>query len=332
MNSILNAYRKKNILITGGLGYLGSNLMSVLKEQDCQILCLDRIPKGYSNLRGSVKYLDYDIRKQEIWEDIVRNKVDFIFYFAAQTSVKVANEDPVVDYDINVRPVFNMLETCRKMELSPTIIFSGTVTEAGIPEKLPVNESHPDFPITVYDLHKLIAETYLKYYARLGVVKSAVLRLSNAYGPGPKSSSADRGVMNIMIRKALNGEDITLFGKGDFIRDYIYIDDIIAAFITAGSCIEAVNGENFIIGSQSGYTLEEAFNLVADRVAIKTGKRVSVINVESPKKQSPIDLRNFIADTSVFRKRTGWKCLNGLGVGVDKTIEFFLNKILPSGD
>lgn len=200
-------------------------------------------------------------------------------------------------------------------------MFSGTATEVGIPKSLPVNETQEDYPVTIYDLHKLMAENYLKYYSRQGIVQGTVLRLTNVYGPGPKSSSADRGVINMMMYKALAGEPLTVYGKGDNLRDYVYVKDVVSAFLRATIHMEQLNGKHFVLGSGKGHTIAQAINLVADRVALKTGQRVSVKHIEPPSFQSPIEGRNFIADTRQFTLATGWQAHYPLKDGIDQTLE-----------
>src|SRR6185369_8459534 len=197
------------------------------------------------------------------------SNIDIVFHCAAQTSIYIAEQDLLADLNINVVPMVHLLETCREKGIRPTILFSGTVTETGLPSILPVNEEHVDHPITVYDLHKWIAENYLLHYARSSLVRGAVLRLANVYGPGPKSSSADRGVLNMMIRKALKGEPLTIYGEGNFLRDYIYIEDVASAFLEAAANIDELNGHYFIIGSGTGSTIADAIHLVADLVKRK---------------------------------------------------------------
>lgn len=325
IDEISKNYIRKRILITGGAGYLGTNLMAYLNNIDCQIICLDKAQASVKpkDNKAKIDYISEDIHNKTIWERILQ-EIDMIFHFAAQTNVYEANHDPVKDFNINVKPMLQLLEVCRKRAWHPIVLFSGTVTEAGIPKHLPVNETHPDIPITFYDLHKLMAETYLKYYVRNGIVKGTILRLANVYGPGPESSSADRGVLNMMIKKALHGEDLTLYGKGNYLRDYVFINDVVRAFLLAGSKIEHLNGQHFIIGSGKGYKLKEAFSLVTARVKLKTRKSVQVLNIEPQKPQSPIEVRNFVADSSKFFQTTGWKARCDLKEGIDRTIEFFL--------
>ena len=311
-------YAGKQILITGGAGFIASNLVDLLKEVDCHIIRMDRREAKMLPVNGKAQVDNVfgDIRDLSIWEKTL-DKTDIIFHFAAQTSTYVANDNPLDDLKINVMPMLCMLEICKKKKLNPAVLFSSTVTVIGIPVHLPVDESQTGQAITVYDLHKLMAEEYLKYYVNQGIVKGTVLRLSNVYGPGPKSSRQDRGILNLMVRKALDKETLTIYGKGDCLRDYVYVGDVARAFLMAGMNIEKTIGRHFIIGSGKGHTIAEAINLVADRVALKTGHRVKVVHIEPSGQQSPIENRNFVADPLMFCNATGWKGLYSLAEGID---------------
>ena len=322
INRTLSCFTGKRILVTGASGYLATNLIHSLKNIDCTIVRLSRDKKLFP-VEDIAKLTDIagDIRRKEIWRHALEN-VDIVYHFAAQTSVYVADQRPMADLEANAVPMLNLLEICRVMKMQPIIIFSGTVTEAGIPKSVPVNESHVDYPVTIYDLHKLMAENYVKYYSQQGNVKGTILRLPNVYGPGPKSSSSDRGIINMMMRKALAGETLTVYGKGDCLRDYVYVDDVISAFLNAAIHIEKLNGKHFIIGSGEGHTIAQAINLVADRVALKTGKqRVPVKHIEPSSIQSPIEARNFVADTRQFSLITGWRSRYSLVDGIDRTLD-----------
>ncbi len=326
-NQILSYYTGKRILVTGANGYLAANLIHLLKDINCTIVRLSRNSKLLP-INGIANIMDIigDIHAKEIWEQALED-IDIVYHFAAQTSVYVANENPLADLQSNVLPMLNLLESCRSKGMQPIIIFSGTVTEVGIPESLPVNETHGDYPVTVYDIHKLMAENYLKYYSQQGIVQGTILRLANVYGPGPKSSSTDRGIINTMLRKALAGEPLTVYGKGDYLRDYVYVEDVISAFLRAAMHIGQLNGKHFVIGSGEGHTIAQAINLVADRVALKTGKRVSVKHIEPPFVQSAIEERNFIADTRQFTLITGWQTHYSFIEGIDQTLEAALERV-----
>jgi nucleoside-diphosphate-sugar epimerase len=321
----MNKLMGKRILITGGAGYLATSLVHLLKNSDCRIIRLDRPGASFLSVAGlaRIENIFADIRDPESWDRILA-AVDIVFHFAAQTSVYVANEDPNADLSINVLPMLNLLETCRRKNFRPMVLFSGTATEAGLPVSLPVDETHPDNPITVYDLHKWMAENYLKHYVREGHVRGAILRLANVYGPGPRSSSADRGVLNMMVRRALSGEALTIYGDGNFIRDYIYVEDVASAFIMAASNIDQVNGAHFIIGSGDGHTIAEALHLVAASVERKTGRCVQVLHVDPPATLSPIEKRNFVAATDRFTAATNWRSKVTLQEGIDRVIDDFV--------
>ena len=316
----------KKVIITGGRGYIGTHLTSLLMNVSCEILRLDwnAAPKESWNCLAQIEDIIGDIRDPEIWSKLLPG-ADIIFHLAAQTSVYVANSNVLDDLEVNVLPIVNMLNTCEMLGSRPKLIFSSTVTTFGTPESLPVEESHIDKPITVYDLHKIISERYLKYYSDQGIVNGTVLRLANIYGPGPKSSSSDRGILNMMIRKALNGEELTIYGKGDNLRDYIYIEDVLSAFIHVCNHSNILNGSHIVVGTGVGTTFAEAIGIIGQRVKLRTGKEVDIKNIPPPKDQSPIDLRNFVGNPSFLKNETGWEPNVSLSDGIDYTIESFLS-------
>ena len=312
----------KSILITGGGGYLAHGILRRLEEIAGRIVRFGRSAENLTTFAGrpNIQSVSGDVRDREVWTSLL-DGIDLVFHFAAQTSVYVAQKDPLADLQANVSPLLNLLETCRLKGWRPTVIFAGTVTEAGLPAAIPVDESQTDRPITIYDLHKLIAEKYLTHYANEGLVRGATLRLANVYGPGPRSSSPDRGVLNMMVRRAIAGEAITVYGDGRQLRDYVYVDDVARAFLSCAAEIDQTNGRYFVIGSGEGHTILEAMNTVCDRVALKTGTRAPLVHVEPPQPQSPIEGRNFVADCSLFTSLTGWRPRGNLVEGIDRTIE-----------
>ncbi|HOC60467.1 MAG TPA: NAD-dependent epimerase/dehydratase family protein [Smithellaceae bacterium] len=318
-------YAGKSVAITGGAGYLATNLVHALKETNCRITRIDLPDAKFEVAGGRAQIIDFlgDIRKSSTWERAVVD-ADVIFHFAAQTSTYVANADPVADAENSVLPLLRLLELCRERGWHKTIVFSSTVTVAGIPSRTPVDETFAENPVTIYDLHKLIAEQYLKYFTRMNVVSGIILRLANVYGPGPRSSRPDRGVLNQMTRRALDGKTLTVYGRGEQLRDYVHVEDVVAAFLQAGLHVDLLKGEHFIIGSGQGYSIAQAMNLIADRVALKTGRRVDVVHIDPPEPLSPIEFRNFVADPQRFRNLTGWRATYTLTRGIDRTIERLL--------
>lgn len=314
----------KCLLVTGAAGYIASSLVCLLADVDCHIRLLsrgalnlpDRATSGFDIVRG-------DVRDPAIWGEVLRG-VDVVFHLAGQTSVRVANADPLADRRANVDPIVNLLEACRNHGWHPTVLFAGTETQAGLPKTLPVDESHVDRPITVYDLHKLMAEQYLEYYARQHLVDGVTLRLTCVYGPGPSVSAPDRGVLNLMVGRAIAGEVLQVYGDGDVLRDYVHVWDVARAFVAASSHLDRLNGRHFLVGSGEGHTVAEAIHLVSEVATHELRRAVPVLHVDPPAGALfEIDARNFVADPRRFHEATGWRPSFSLEDGLRDTVLSF---------
>jgi len=303
----LSYYKKKTVLVTGSSGYIGSAVVGRLGRLGCRVVEMDR---------------KTDIADKRIWKKLLA-RVDIVFHFAAQTSSQFGDKNMIKDIKINLLSVVYMVDSCKKYGWRPDIIFSGTVTQAGLTKTYLVNEKAKDEPITIYDINKLAAEKYLQFYSKILGGRAVTLRLANVYGPGKKTRRSDRGVLNKFIKAVLKGKDLTIYGKGNYVRDYIFIDDVVGAFLTAGVKMGKVKGRYYVIGSGKGYTIKEAASLVCDRVGKKTGKKVKVVSVLAPDDMLAIEKRNFVADSSLFSKLTGWRAKVTLTSGIDKTMEHF---------
>jgi UDP-glucose 4-epimerase len=319
-----NFWSDKKVLITGGAGYLAFSLLQLLRDQPASIVRLVRPGTAVAPLleKAGIQNSHVDICDHSVWDALIE-EADVVFHLAAQTSAAKASADPVKDMSINVLPMISLLEACRRAQSVPTVIFAGTASACGLTSSIPVDETAADQPVTKYDLHKLMAEQYLKYYANQGAVRGATLRLANVYGPGPPSSNSDRGILNLMVRRALTGKELTVYGTGDSLRDYVFVEDVARAFVAVAENIEDVNGGHYLIGSGKGHTIAEAIQLVAARVASRSGIEVPVVHVEPPETLSPIDTRNFVASTGLIQTRTGWQAKVCLSEGIDRTIEFY---------
>ena len=320
------AIKKRRALITGGAGYIGTSLAANLVTGGWEVTRLARRGTMFPSLSGvRTSNVEADICDPDVWLKTAKN-MDVIVHLAAQTSTYITDNDPLADESVNVRPMIQLLETCRKENWRPFIVLASTVTVIGLSQQMPVREDHSYQPLTVYDLHKWMAEQYLKMYCRLGYARGTTLRLANVYGPGPTSRRTDRGVLNKMIRDALAGRPLTLYGTGEWLRDYIHVDDVVEAFIVALNHPDAVAGRHWIIATGESWRMRDAFALIADRVAHRTGLRVPVEHVDPPAELSPIEERNFVADISGFSAATGWRPRVTLKEGIDQTIEAFMSE------
>ncbi len=304
----LNDYDNKTLLITGASGYIASSLIETLSRVNCRII--------------SVSRKNNDLWDSNFWRAILKD-VDIIFHLAAQTSIKLANENPPQDMQHNIVPLITLLETCQQHHYSPHIILASSVSIYGLTKQLPVDESQPDNPLTTYCLHKQLAEHYLKYYIRQGVVTGCALRLANVYGPGATASSSDRNILNKMILTALRAKPLTVYGDGNYIRDYVYIDDVANAFLAAGLAINVVNGKHFIISSGEANTFMHAIHTVAKEVTLKTQKDITINNIPLPETISAIDLRNFQGNSQAFCQATAWQAQTPLTQGIRKTVNHY---------
>lgn len=311
-HSNLSFFDHKNILITGAGGYIGSTFARALSGTQCHLTLLTR-QTG-------------DITDETIWKPLLKN-TDMVFHFAGQTSSGFAKTHPIQDLSANVLPIISMIETCRAHGYSPTIIYAGTVTQVGMTTSGRINESMPDKPVTVYDINKLTAEKYLQYYSQQLGGEAVTLRLANIYGPGPESSKPDRGVTNLMIKKALKNEPITIFGNGKYLRDYVYIDDVVNAFLKAAIHIDKTSGNYYVIGTGRGHTVLQMATSIKKAVKsiMKTDTRI--VFAPFPPNTSEIEFRNFTADSTAFHKVTGWKATLSLDEGIGKTVQY-IRKLL----
>jgi len=324
--SLSEFYQGKRILVTGASGYIAWNLIKGLVEYNCDIVCFSSNTKNIKHSGiANFDFIEANYQDEVAFQKAVKN-IDIVYHLASQTSVYEAEKNPLADYEANVRPIQLLLEACRKNGSCPIIIFSGTSTQCGMTKELPVDENVIDKPITTYDFHKLQAERWLKFYTSQGLVKGLSLRLANVYGPGPKSSSSDRGILNLMINKALRGDNLTIYGNGEYIRDYIYIDDVISTFLSAPIYIKKFNGKHFVLGSGEGKAINDAIHLVGKLVTQKTGKKVFVQNVDMPKDMSKIEFRNFKAGIASLQKIGLCNNMLKIDEGINKTIEYYRRK------
>lgn len=314
-----NNYQDKTILVTGASGYLGSRFVQTLLNTQCHIIRLSRKKCDLiSNSVAKITDIQADFSIFDDWMNVLQS-VDFIFHFAAQTGVAAADNNPAQDAQTNVVSTLRILEAAKQLG-NKVIVFASAATVCGLQNNIKISETVIDRPVTLYDFNKLINETYIRYFCEKNWMRGVSLRLANVYGPGVKSSEASRGVLNQVIKNALLGKDPVTYCGGEFTRDYIYIDDVINAFLAAGAYIDLLNGKHFVIGSGVGTTIKDAFSMVVDCIKQKAGISVCLKNLKLPNGLSAIDTRNFIADSTAFSSITNWCSTVSLQQGIEAVI------------
>jgi UDP-glucose 4-epimerase len=322
------SYAGKTVLITGAGGFIAANLAVMLAGEEVHIRRLYRGARAPAPVGGRARVEDVAGQLQDptLWNAVLGD-VSVVFHLAAQTSLYVAAENPAADFEVNVLPLLRLLEACKLRGGRPHVVLASTVTVAGLTEALPVDEGHADRPLTVYDLHKQMAENYLRHYVQEGAVTGTILRLANVYGPGPASKRAERGFLNQMMRKALKGEPLTVYGSGNHLRDYVYVEDVASAFQLAGTQVELLNGRHYVIGSGVGHTVAETAKLVAERAERLTGTLVPITVVDWPAGAPAIERRSFVGNPEAFRQAAGWSPATDLVTGIDRTLAAFQSEL-----
>ena len=320
----IKSMQGKKVLITGGLGFIGSNLAKRLVGEGAEVTLFDKVENDsdkVKNIADKLKIVKGDNLDKQLIDDIIKEK-DYIFHFAWQTDLKESMIHPGQDITRDIIGLIIMLESCRKYNKNVKIIFASSVTVAGEIEKIPAGEDVAENPLSIYEANKLAAEKYLYVYFKNYGLKTCVLRLANVFGEGQRIDNPNRGVLNFMIGRALRGEPLTVYGNGEFIRDYTYVQNYIDAFILA-ALSDKTDGEFYVLGSGKGLTMNEVVHKIKEITREITGKDVLIEQIPFPESTHKIDKRNFIADYSKFKQATGWQPKIDFEWGLRKTIEFY---------
>jgi UDP-glucose 4-epimerase len=317
----LDKIENQTVAITGANGYLGSQLVQTIQAQGVKVFSVSR---QNTKPAGSSHHIKADIKEPECWLKIVE-KADIIFHLAGNTSVPVSDRNPLLDVDLTVKPINHLIQAARTLNRHPKVIFSSTATVYGLTKETPTSERKMPNPITFYDLHKLFIEQQLILATKLGILDGVSLRLSNVYGPSKGfSSSDDRGILNKVTHSALKGKNLSLYGSGDYLRDYIYIDDVVNAFIAIGFS-DNIAGLVLNVGSGIGVTIKDAFRIVISEVERITNIQVEINSVPWPLNSNEIELRNFVASNQKIKSIVEWRPLVKLIKGVEKLVLASLN-------
>lgn len=318
----------KNVVITGGAGFLGANLARRLVEIGSNVTLFTRSEKDRGNIKdieSKLNFLQGDLTNISDVSSMIKDQ-DYLFHFAWQTDLKKSMIQPIEDVRTDLTGILNILEACKKENPSIKIVFSSAVTVIGLPKNIPSNEKAQESPLSIYEANKLVAEKYLQLYHRIHGLKTCVIRLSNVFGEFQRIDNPNRGVLNFMIGRALRGEDLTVYGTGNFIRDYCYVQNYVDAFILA-ALSEKTNGEVYVLGSGEGRTFNEVVERIKVIVEEKTGREVKITHVPFPDEENAINKRDFVADYSKLKETTGWYPKISFDEGLKRTIDFYLNKV-----
>jgi UDP-glucose 4-epimerase len=316
-------YRGRAVMVTGGLGFVGSNLARQLVDLGADVLLVDSLIPDYGgnlfNIDGvadRVRVNVADIRQQTTMNYLVQGR-DVIFSLAGQVSHIDSMRDPYTDLDINCRSQLTVLEACRTWNPRVKIVFAGTRQVYGRPDSLPVDETHLVRPTDVNGINKAAGEYYHLVYNNVFGIRACSLRLTNVYGPRQLLKHNRQGFIAWFIRLAIEGRTIQIYGDGSQRRDFVYVDDAADAFLRAGAS-DVCNGEAFNVGGDEPISHRD---LTAMLVRIAGGGTVEY--VDWPPEKKAIDIGSFVADSTKFKRTTGWSPAVRLEDGLRRTIEFY---------
>jgi len=316
-------YSGVRVLITGGLGFIGSNLAIALAEAGAEVEVVDALVSGLGGNRFNISPVADrvgvtigDVRDLDLMRRLVRDK-DVVFNLAAQVDHIASMEDPLRDLDMSGRGALTVLEACRQSGRRMRVVFPGSRLQFGRPRSLPVGEDHPMDPMNIYAVHRLLGEKYHVVYCRSFGLSTCVLRLSNPFGPRQQMRHAKYGILNWFIRLALEDKEITVYGDGGQARDYFYIDDAVDAFMRAGR-MEQAHGKTFNVGSGKAITVAEAARTIVEVVG--SGR---VVNVPWPEDRAAQETGAYVTDIGRVRRELGWEPKVSFEEGVRRTAEYY---------
>jgi UDP-glucose 4-epimerase len=315
-------YRGRRVLVTGGLGFIGSNLCRTLADLGAEVLAVDSLLPDYggnlfnlAGYEGKVRINIADVRGHGM-EYLVRGE-EVLFNLAGQVSHLDSMADPFTDLEINVRSQLSILEAVRKGNPEIKIVYAGTRQVYGKPQYLPVDEKHLLNPTDVNGINKISGELYHLVYHSVYGIRASSLRLTNTYGPRQLIKHSRQGFIGWFVRKAALGEEIQVFGDGRQKRDFNHVDDVVDAFLRAGAT-DASDGGVFNLGDAHPVSLLELVKLL-----VEVAGAGSWTIVPFPPERKKIDIGDFYADTARVRKALGWEPKVPLRQGLAETIAWY---------
>jgi len=310
------------VVITGGLGLIGSTLAARLVEKGCDILLIDSLNENFGGnlcniepIRERVQVNISDVRDKHALQLLLRDR-DVIFNLAGQTSHMDSMNAPFEDVEINCVAQLSLLEVCRCVNPTARIVYASTRQIYGRPLSLPVNESHPLTPVDVNGINKIAAESYHRLYHDVYNMPTTVLRLTNTYGPHMRIKDARQIFLGMWIRRLIENRPFEVWG-GQQRRDFTYVEDSADAFIAAAESSATV-GKALNVGGSDVVTLAELAQLAIDTYG---GGAYEVR--EFPLDRQKIDIGDYYTDDTEFRRLTGWHPRTSLSTGLAETVKFY---------
>ena len=305
------------ILITGGIGFIGSDLIELLLQEKHNIIVLTKSyskKKNISHIRDKIKVEKVDITNHRKLSNIIEQyKPEMIIHLAGETSHSKSFENPLKDIDSNAKSTLFLLEKIREMQLKCRFILGSTFIVIGKPKKLPVNENSPCNPTTIYGVNRLAGEQYCKIYHEVYGIDTISFRITNSFGPR-EQIVAKKNAINFLIHQAYRGKKITIFNEGKFFRDLIYISDVVSAIKIIMK--KGKSGNLYWISSNKKTWFYKLGNMLEKLTNAKTKF------VETPRYTKKVDVGNFVVDNSKLRS-LGWKPKISIEEGIKKTLKYF---------
>jgi len=316
------AFASKRVLITGGLGFIGSTLAHRLVRLGSRVLLVDSLIPEYGGnlfnvhgLEGSVQVNISDVRDEHSFRYLVQGQ-DYLFNLAGQTSHMDSMRDPYTDLEINCRSQLSILETCRKYNPGVRIVFASTRQIYGKPEYLPVDEKHILRPVDVNGVNKMAGEWFHVLYHNVYGISACALRLGNTYGPRMRIKDARQTFLGIWIRLLLENKPFEIW-DGHQLRDFTFVDDAVEAFLLAAAS-RSVAGRVFNLGGDGPISLKQLGDLLVD---IADGG--TYIERSFPPERKRIDIGDYYANDESIREALGWKPRTGLRDGLSETMTYY---------
>lgn len=316
-------FNNKEVLVTGGLGFIGSNLCIELVRQGARVTIIDNmLPRQGGNLFNirdvaqEVTVNISDVRNQLSMNHLVQGK-DYVFHLAGQVNHVDSMKNPLQDLEINCRGTLVLLEALRHHNRDAKVIFAGTRGEYGPSVSLPVDEDHPTNPKGVYAVTNLTAEKLVLVYDDVFKVKGVCLRITNTYGPRHQMLHDEYGVFNWFIRRAMDNEEIPVMGDGRILRDFLFVEDLVSSMLKVASTEEAY-GNVFNVGTGVPVSF---FELAEKIIAIAGSGKTKFTEFTQERKE--VEPGDYYADITRIKKVTGWGPVVPLDEGIAKTVAFY---------